>query len=121
MAVGIKKDTRPEKPSDVAWGAMEQAERDMQRMQEDEEKAAQRIAADSARESGQRDTDTEAARTAVLMSAEGARMQKAGQVGAEAATDARIGMERDAEDRRTEAERAIADRALAGKEAVAEK
>ena len=109
MAVGIKKDTRPEKPSDVAWEAMEQAEKDMRRMESDEERLRQRVAEDAARESRQRNTDSEAARTAALMTSEGARMQKAGQIGAEAAADARISMEREVEDKRIEAERAIAD------------
>jgi len=109
MAVGVKKDTRPEKPSDVAWETMEQAEKDMRQMESDEERLRQRAAADAARESRQRETDSQATHTAAMMSSEGARMQKAGQVGAEAAADARISMEREAEDRRIEADRAIAD------------
>ena len=109
MAVGIKKDKRPEKPSDVAWETMEHAEQDMRRTESDERRLRQRTEEDAARESRQRETDSEAARTAALMSSEGARMQKAGQVGADAAADARIGMEREAEDRRIDAERTIAD------------
>ena len=109
MAVGIKKDTRPEKPSDAAWETMEQAELDMRRREEDEERRRERMQQDVARESRRRETDSKASQTAAMMSSEGARMQKAGQVGAEAAADARIAMERDAEDRQIEAERKIAD------------
>merc|ERR1711974_246520 len=58
MAVGLKKDTRPEKPSDAAWDTMEQAERNMQRLEDDELRAGQRVQQDAAQEShskGRRD------------------------------------------------------------------
>ena len=106
MAVGLKKDTRPEKPSDAAWDTMEQAERNMQRREDDELRAGQRVQQDAAQESqrGGGSIDVVPGSTA-----ESARIQKAGVIGSQAAADAHTAMERQAEDQRIHAARLAED------------
>jgi len=102
MAVGVKKDTRPEKPSDVAWETMEQAEKDMHRREADERRAGQRVAQDAATE-GNRGAGSIG--TVPGCTADSARIQKAGVIGSQAAADAKTSMDRQAEDQSIQAVR----------------